>query len=413
MLVGAYHNNIKITDNTFTNIQEEAIIALNYKNCTISRNKITNAGGGILFENAKFLDSTNKIASMYSSVFDGKKAYGKSVVYDLNSTISDNTMTIIYTPQCDRIQGIRVHGLDISGKSCKGGDGKTLAKKNYYISGVTVKNNNITTAGYGIFIDDARNIKCTGNTITQKAVSSKDSYKDKYDGILVSSGCKTITLDSNIIKSFKRDGIFLLTGSSASRIYKNNISSCAKHGIYLYDNCSGGSITGNTVTSCTEHGICLNSLCKATSVSSNTLTGFGGSGIYINQSSAVSGAVSGNTVKTCGGSGIVINNSSSAGSVKSNKITGVTKHGIFLNISKLLGDISQNTVDSAAYGININSSSTVGGVISDNVITNAITRDIRVSADSKATIVIPEEPEEADEQQTYESQTASADESFT
>lgn len=114
---------------------------------------------------------------------------------------------------------------------------------------------------------------------------------------------------------------------------------------------------------------------------------------------ASGGSITGNTVKTCGGSGIVINNSSFAGSVKSNKIIGVTKHGIFLNISKLSGDIIQNTIDSAAYGININSSSTVGGVISDNVITNAITRDIRVSADSKATIVISEEPEEADEQQ--------------
>ena len=222
MLIGAYHDNVKITDNTFTNIQEEAIIALNYKNCTISRNKIVNAGGGILFENAKFLDSGSKIESMYSTVFDGKKAYSKSVVYNLNSTISDNTMTIIYTPQCDRIQGIRVHGLDVA-KAVKGGDGKKITKKNYYISGVTVKNNTITTAGYGIFIDDARNIKCSGNTITQKAVSSKDSYKEKYDGILVSSGCKTVSLESNTIKNFKRNGIFLMTGSATSKIYKNNI----------------------------------------------------------------------------------------------------------------------------------------------------------------------------------------------
>ena len=380
MLVGAYHSNIKITDNTFTNVQEEAIVALNYINCTIARNKITNAGGGILFENAKFSGSGSKIDSMYTTVFDGKKAYKKSVVYDVNSTISDNTMTIVYSKDCDRIQGIRVHGLNVD-KACKGGDGKTIPRKNYYISGVTVKNNKITTAGYGIFVDDARNTTVTGNTITQRSVSSKDSYKDKYDGIFLSSGCRSVVLEKNKISGFKRNGIFLMTGSAASRIKGNTVSSCKKHGIYLYDNASGGKILSNTVKNCTEHGIVLNTGCKAAEIKDNELSGFGGSGVYLNQNSSVSGAVSGNRISSCEGSGIVLNNSSDAESITDNTVSDTGKYGIFLNGSRV-STISSNAVSGTQYGINIHGGSRVEAGIFANTFSRNSVKDIRVSADS-------------------------------
>ena len=394
MLVGAYHKNIKITDNTFTNVQEEAIVALNYINCTIARNKITNAGGGILFENAKFAGSGSKIESMYTTIFDGKKAYNKSIVYDTNSTISDNTITIAYSKECDRIQGIRVHGLSVD-KTCKGGDNKKIAKKNYYISGVTVKNNKITTAGYGIFIDDARNTTVTNNTITQKNVSSKDSCKDKYDGIFLSSGCRSITLENNKISGFKRNGIFVMTSSAAGKIKGNTISSCGKNGIYFYDNSSGGNVASNIIKNCTEHGIVLNSDCKVTSISANEITTVGGSGVYINQKSSVSGAVSGNKITDCAGSGVVLNNTSTVGSITSNTVSQTGKYGIFLNGSEVTGSIDENTVAFTQYGINIHGGSKVGGVIIDNEFSDISVKDIRVAADSQGRVVYPEPEEEA------------------
>ena len=38
MLIGAYHDGIKINNNTFKNIFEEAVICLGYKNCEINNN---------------------------------------------------------------------------------------------------------------------------------------------------------------------------------------------------------------------------------------------------------------------------------------------------------------------------------------------------------------------------------------
>ncbi|MBR6336943.1 MAG: right-handed parallel beta-helix repeat-containing protein [Ruminococcus sp.] len=373
-LVGAYHDKIKITDNTFTNLQEEAIIALNYTNCTIARNKIVNAGGGILFENAKFAGSGSKIDSMYTTVFDGKKAYKKSIVYNVNSVIADNTMTIVYSKDCDRIQGIRVHGLNVD-KACKGGDNKTIPKKNYYISGVTVKNNRITTAGYGIFIDDARNITCTGNTITQKAVSAKDSYKQKYDGIFLSSGCRSVKIENNKISGFMRNGIFIMTDSAAGSVKGNTISSCKKHGIYLYDSASAGNVTGNVIKSCTEQGIVLNTKCKAASITDNELSGFGGSGIYINQNSSVSGDISGNKVSSTEGSGIVLNNTSSVKNISGNTISDMGRYGIFLHSSR-------------AYG-----------VVKDNTLSQIADMDIRISSDSVAQVIASDEDEEEQQQE--------------
>ena len=53
MLCGAYHENIKINDNTFINVLEECVVCLNYVNCEVKNNTITNCGGGILVQNAK------------------------------------------------------------------------------------------------------------------------------------------------------------------------------------------------------------------------------------------------------------------------------------------------------------------------------------------------------------------------
>lgn len=59
----------------------------------------------------------------------------------------------------------------------KGADGKYFPTGNYYITGVTVSNNNITTAVTGIHITDAWNCTFTNNTVTGKGFSAKDPLK--------------------------------------------------------------------------------------------------------------------------------------------------------------------------------------------------------------------------------------------
>ncbi|MBR1752146.1 MAG: right-handed parallel beta-helix repeat-containing protein [Ruminococcus sp.] len=368
-LVGCYHDNVTITDNTFTNIAGEAIVALNYKNCTIARNTITNAGGGIRVENGKFLpDSGNSIDSMYTTVFNGTQAYTGKVVYNVNTVVKDNIIDVVYSKDSDRAVGIRVHGLYMD-KDYYGRDGKKIAKKNYYISGVTVDNNTITTQGYGIYVDDARKTAITNNTITQTKVNKSDELKDKYDGIFVLNHCRTITISKNKIDGFVRNGIFLMADSKASKINSNKITKAGADGIHLVDKSSGGSITSNTINSPKEHGIFINTNSKASSISSNKVSSCKGIGIYVRENSSVSGNIKGNTVTGAKITGITLNMNSSAAAILSNTVSKPASHGISVtDKSKVTNNISSNTVTSAGnHGIFLNSSSKAKGILKNTV----------------------------------------------
>ena len=67
---------------------------------------------------------------------------------------------------------------------------KTIPKKDYYISGVKVRNNVITTAGHGIHMMDVQDSEATGNKITGKNYYAKDPRRKKYDGVFVDLGSK-------------------------------------------------------------------------------------------------------------------------------------------------------------------------------------------------------------------------------
>ena len=253
MLVGAYHSNIRIIGNTFTNVQEEAIVALNYLDCTISGNQITNAGGGILFESAKFKpsDGEKKISSMHTTLFDGQQDYESDIIYDMKSTITNNVINIGYSPLCSRMIGIRIHGLELS-EQYVGGDDMPLPVTNYYISGVKVTNNKIATAGGGILVDDARNITLSGNMVIQKDVSDLDESRDKYDGIYITSGCKSISISGGSVTGFTRYGILVSGESSVKGISSCNISSCGSHGIYFANSSSAKAFASEDETAAME-----------------------------------------------------------------------------------------------------------------------------------------------------------------
>ena len=150
LLNGAYHENIKIMGNIFKNIQEEAIIALTYYNCEIKNNVIENCGGGVLIQYFKPLSS-----SVMSTIFDGKKVYKGQVRHNAKMVVENNRMTIKYTKYSDEVCGVKVYGRKVSTTE-KDKKNKTIPKKDYYISGVKVRNNVITTAGHGIHMMDVQ-----------------------------------------------------------------------------------------------------------------------------------------------------------------------------------------------------------------------------------------------------------------
>lgn len=347
-LVGSYHENIRINDNTFNNVTNEAIVGLAYYNCQITNNKIINCGTGILvqfFKNGEVADSRS---SLYSTTFDGKKRFKGAIRTNAKTIISGNVITTRYTKSCSEIQGIRVEGRKLT-KAIKGIDGVTIPAGSYYISGVTISNNKITTAGYGIYMIGTRSATISGNTITQKNTASTDKKKAKYDGILVEGNCSNLKITKNKIKNMNRNGIFVQASSKVKSVTSNTIDKCGKankngRGINFF-NKSGctGDISKNKISGCNTGGILISTNSTAKNIVSNTITftekKSKGNGIEIYKKSVVKGSVAKNTIKKANTNGISVSTSSAVkGKITKNKITSPKANGILIyNKSKAKG----------------------------------------------------------------------------
>lgn len=392
LLNGAYNENIKINNNTFKNVAEECIIALNYVDCEIKNNKITNCGAGILVQ---FFKATPE--SICTTVFDGKKAYTGNIQHDAKTVISGNTITTKYYKTCDEVQGIKVYGLNFT-TSKKGRDGKKIPAGNYYISGVTVENNKITTAGYGIHMMDTRDCVVRNNTITGKNVSSKDSKKEKYDGILVENYAKNVSVTNNVIKNMKRNGIFVQQSAYLSALEDNQITGCKRSGINFYmKSGTDCDIQNNTIKNCSANGILISDKCKILNITSNDISlSEAKAGIAVINEGSV-GEIKSNNIKNISTngklieSGIKMNNKAVVKEISNNKITAkstdknVSGNGILVyDNSKVSENIKNNTIGKVKnVGISISTNSTVSKSITENTINAAGTSGILVYSKSK------------------------------
>lgn len=379
MLNGAYHENIKINNNTFTNVTEEAIVGLNYYNCEIKNNTIENCGAGILYQYFKAADvKTGDTSSVYTTIFDGKKKYAGEIRHDAKAVISENNITTKYTSTCDEMQGIKVYGINLT-KATKGGDGETIPKADYYISGVTVTNNTIKTAGHGMHLVNLQKANVTENTITQSGVSSKDANRQKYDGIFITSGSKEIAITNNTIKNMVRDGIFVQESAYVSTITENNISNCNGDGINFYQKSgASGKISGNKVTDCKDGGIIVSTNSTTGEISGNVFDKIGNAGITVYKKSN-SGSIINNVLTDVNDNSqaIKIVDSATCGTISGNKIkkSGTTYAGsngiLVYNKSKVTGSIKKNTIDKTKdTAISISTNSKVTKNIENNKITN-------------------------------------------
>ena len=164
-----------------------------------------------------------------------------------------------------------------------------IPKNNYYVSGVTVSNNKITTCGHGIQFFDVKDSAIKENTIVCNG-------KGDYDGIFVEFQSEGIEVMGNEITDAPRYGICFQGESNAHAITDNKVSMAGKYGIYLYNGASAsGAISGNTVSYAKNAGIFLNKNSSAGSITGNHVTA-SGRGIYTYQNSAILGECSGNTI---------------------------------------------------------------------------------------------------------------------
>jgi parallel beta-helix repeat protein len=272
-LIGAYHENIKINNNLFSNITNEAILCQNYYNCEIKNNTIENCGAGIDF--GYYLMNNYCV---YNTIFDGTQTYSNGIRHNAKTVISGNNMTINYTTGYVSCNGINVYGYNRTTKGT-GAAGNSIKAQNYYVSGVTIDNNTIVTAGYGIRLSDAKKCSITKNIITGKNFSENDSHIKSgytYDGIYITQKSSTVKLTQNTIKNMNGGGIYLSNSTALGGITDNTIKGVKRYGIYLYSGAKAKiGITGNKITS--------TSTAEAL--------------IYLNTASATRQIITGNTLK--------------------------------------------------------------------------------------------------------------------
>lgn len=338
LLRGAYHENITISGNSFRQVKEEAIVGLNYYNCKIQNNTITDCGAGILFQYCK-KDPRSIYTSAADADVDGK------VRHDAKTVISGNTIKTSYFSSCDEVQGIKLYGRVVS-KNEKDAWGNRIPEGNYYISGVKVINNVITTAGHGIHLMDARACEISGNQIKGSGFSGKDPRKGNYDGILSEYGAgykdtKSL-IKKNVISGMPRNGIFVQNQAFPGTISDNTISACGSDGINFYGSsgCSGN-VSGNKISSC-RHGVFIHTRASVeANVEKNTISNVKGSGIYITDQSKVKGGLNSNKITNAGEKGIYVNDNASKstiGKIQKNTISGTKSQS--MNIASIANSLT-------------------------------------------------------------------------
>ena len=336
-LLGAYHENILIEKNSFTNIDEECIVALDYYNCQIRENTINNCGGGILVQTFK----TKTPKTIYVSVDDGN--YTKSVIQtDMKINITKNRIKIKYNSKCDETEGIKLYGGYLT-SGVQVAKGQMAEAGDYRAKGITVTANTITTAGYGIHLSAVGNTTISSNKIVGANYSSKDALKNKYDGIFLNDSCTDITIVSNSITTPSRHGIFIMN-SDAKMVSKNKISSTKAIALCLNHARVDGAIKNNKISKSGSLAISLADNSKAELISGNSITGSKNKSIGIARSSSVPKGISKNSISNGNGTAISITSKSSVGTVKNNVFKKINGNGIIVyDKSKVDGDIIMNT----------------------------------------------------------------------
>lgn len=350
-LDGVYIENVVISNNTFDGLTDEAVVAYHYYNCQIVNNTV-NGGRGICVQNMGKATSSKQISTYFLNTAD-KRAEGIYTAKkrtDVNTEVSGNTIVTSSPMKSNCSYGIEIYGVYIpSGFKCAAPGGKTttLTEGNYEISGVTVRNNNITTNGVGIRARGCYDSIISNNTIKP----SKDAVKadTQVGGVIIYGGAhsasKGVTIENNAIGAFRDGGILVKESSYAQDITNNKIENTGEDGIRISD--SGivlGTISKNTITSVKGQGISVKTKGNVKDIKNNKVTSAKGAGILVSDNGAVKGNIGSNTLKNCGECGIDIKASAISKGITSNTITGSANYGIrIVNIKKTVS-ITSNTI---------------------------------------------------------------------
>lgn len=297
-IINSCHNQIRIINNTFSDITGYAIIGMNYKNSAINNNTITNCGTGIIFR------TMNKaMRAFYVPAKGGKtKALPK-----LNTQISGNRISVKWKGYPAQAMGISLYGAKLS----KGSNG--IPAGDYILRGLTVANNNITFTckGIGLCLEGADQNTVRGNTITGK-ITVKGANKGSGDGLRL-TGSDQNTVENNkilnkVTTGYGQDanGISVLDSSNGNILKSNVITGTSKDGI-IARNSKKLTLQSNTISASNRSGISILESSDNSTLSGNKIVGAEEDAIKIRDSLYIN--VRSNTVNGCGRYGLLVSDS--------------------------------------------------------------------------------------------------------
>lgn len=419
---GLYHKNITIRNNTFQNIEQEAIKAFNYYNLLVTGNTIKSCGEGIRFytkeieggknyvtrnngvaadtcvvgNDYKLSITSNNIQTIkQEKLGSGIRVLGSSERPIANAVVTSNVisdtrvdgMSIQYAPgiliQSNAITNVEVSGIEMiasqnakidSNKVNNGSKGENGIVLYNESTNVTISANTVSnTKGNGIALYKSNSANVTGNNVNTVAQHGIFSNQSNYtsiqsntianaseNGVRVADGMR-VTVSSNTIKNGKV-GISLSKASSTS-VKQNKITNTKKSGIGVYDGSNQSKIEKNTVTSPDEHGIILTNVLGVT-VTGNKISDVVKNGITLGKTTKA--VVSSNTIKSGKGHGISLSSATST-KIQKNTITSPKQQGITVGKSKKTTITGNKITKPGKNAINLydksNSSTVTGNVI--------------------------------------------------
>ena len=378
---------IAITNNKFTKIKSTAIQGMNYKNCTISGNTIKSAPRGIalysIFSKGTFLATTpvkeGKVKTKTSSKYIAPLA-------DQNIVISNNKITVKGTDSISTYtnEGILVSGLEMEKKKKRTADQDAIPKGNYYLSGVTVANNTISSNGNGIRLCDVRNASLNANSISY---TGKATSKTPYHGIHLTLASKDVSVANNTMKSSQSNGAYVNRGCDNVTIRSNKIAAPGKYGVGI-EGSSALLVSDNVISSPRSAGIFVYDGGSVKTVERNAIQASKGSGIQAAKNSTID-AVEGNTVSAVASCGVMTSDRSTISRIAGNRIEKTGKPGIGLYSARGNGAIVNNTITGAAsYGIYIDTQSTSAVITVQGNVLAGSGNATRVKAASGSKVVL-------------------------
>lgn len=206
-VIGSYFDNIRIVNNTFTNVTNKAITCFNYINSKIADNLINGASMGVFCE---YYPTKNLTSVMFKPNNSFAVPY---IINACNTEISHNTINVVKKSSYDTSCGIGVYGGKLSASS---------AKKYRLISGdYTVKNLKITdnlikvksAKAHGINLKYVKDSVIKNNTAKYSVKRNKSYYN--------------INLNNTTLNMKGNDTAFsYMTGGKVYKLY--NISAAPK-----------------------------------------------------------------------------------------------------------------------------------------------------------------------------------------